>query len=54
MWRTTADPSPFLETNAVGVNGGFVFTFQRMDGATPVGVMRRVAIPLGGHARVMR
>jgi hypothetical protein len=51
MWRL-ADTDPFSADNTP--NGGFVFTFDRMDGATPVGVQRRVAIPLGGPPRVMR
>jgi prepilin-type N-terminal cleavage/methylation domain-containing protein len=44
---------PFREDNSA-VDGGFVFTVQRVDGGTPVGVARRVALPLGADARIMR
>jgi len=38
------------------IGGGFLFEFRRMEGDPPaeVGVMRRVVIPLGGDARVLR
>ena len=36
------------------VDGGFIFTFQRLSSGAPVGVVRRVLFPLGGDARVLR
>lgn len=51
MFRTTAG-GVFTDQNTI--NGGFVFNFRRYRSGAPVGVMRRVAVPLGGDARVLR
>ncbi|RLB46592.1 MAG: hypothetical protein DRJ42_27305 [Deltaproteobacteria bacterium] len=36
------------------VNGGLIFNFMRYESGSTVGVTRRVVVPLGGDARVMR
>ena len=36
------------------VNGGYRFRFDRYEGGVLTGVSRRVVIPLGGDARVVR
>jgi prepilin-type N-terminal cleavage/methylation domain-containing protein len=52
LHRTTATGT-FTDSNTI--NGGYVFRFQRYDSAGNVeGVARRVVIPLGGDARVLR
>ncbi|MDH5490945.1 MAG: prepilin-type N-terminal cleavage/methylation domain-containing protein [Myxococcales bacterium] len=43
---------PFSDRNDIG--GGFRFTFQQVQGGTPVGTIRYVLVPLGSDARVLR
>jgi len=49
---------PFSELNTLpsgaSISGGVVFRFQRLDGGTPAGVARRVALPLSGDPRLMQ
>ncbi len=57
-WRRPAGAPMFTSNNIDGggtLGGGFLFTFQRVhDDDGNVGVMRRVMLPLGGDARVVR
>ncbi|MFW6050782.1 MAG: prepilin-type N-terminal cleavage/methylation domain-containing protein [Myxococcota bacterium] len=50
-WRA-GTAGPFLGTNRIG--GGMRFTLTPRVGGTPQGVVRRVVLPLGGDARVVR
>ncbi|NCQ62100.1 MAG: prepilin-type N-terminal cleavage/methylation domain-containing protein [Myxococcales bacterium] len=43
-----------LFTDRNTVSGGFRFTFTRKVGGVATGVVRRVVVPLGGDARVLR
>lgn len=51
LWRTVL-AGRFSDQNTVG--GGFQFVFQRREDGAPMGVARRVAVPLGGNARELR
>ena len=54
--RNAVDVEPETEGDPTEATagGGFVFRFQRFEGGTAFGVVRRVAVPLGGEARVLR
>ncbi len=43
-----------IAPNGTNLRGGFVFSFQRQVGGANAGVLRRVLLPLGGDARVLR
>lgn len=56
-WRRPAGAPMFTDGNIDGggtLGGGFLFTIQRVLDGSNVGVMRRVMLPLGGDARVVR
>jgi len=52
MLHRAATTGAFSDQNTV--NGGFVFNFIRYESGSALGVTRRVALPLGGEARVLR
>lgn len=56
-WRRPAGAPVFTADNLNGgatLGGGFLMTVQRRQDGADVGVQRRVMLPLGGDARVMR
>lgn len=52
-WRN-GTAGRFLDTNTGGLQGGVLVNFARTRDGAPDGVTRRVVIPLGADARVLR
>ncbi|MFW6087603.1 MAG: pilus assembly FimT family protein [Myxococcota bacterium] len=54
MWRTS-NGVPFSDVNDPSISGGVRFALEPQDGdGARTGVVRRVVLPLGGDARVLR